>query len=148
LKAPGEDTSAANSSWSELVSGIFIDVTKLLGQELELAKLGLQEDIRRSKAYFAFLIFGGAIAAMGLLMMLFMAAFLLNAGLKLPLWGCFGIVGGLTFLVGGLLVVAAKIKNPIVDFSPQRSAEAIKEDFEWISSSIKTSKIGNKLGPH
>ena len=148
MKAIGEDISAANSSWSELVSGIFIDVAKLLGHELELAKLELQEDIQRTKAYFAFLIFGGAIAAMGLLMMLIMAALLLNAGLKLPLWACFGIVGGLTFLGGGLLVVEAKTKNGKVDFIPQRSAEAIKEDFKWISSSIKTSKIGNKLGPH
>jgi len=148
LKAAGEDISAANSSWSELVSGIFIDVAKLLGQELELAKLELQEDLQRTKAYLSFLIFGGAIAAMGLLMMLIMAALLLNAGFKLPLWACFGIVGGLTFLGGGLLVVAAKTKNGKVDFIPQRSAEAIKEDFKWISSSIKTSKIGNKLAPH
>ena len=80
-----EDSRVANWSWSDLVSGIFIDVAKLLAQELELAKLELQEDIRRTKAYFALIILGGSIATMGLLLMLLMAAFLLNAATKLPL---------------------------------------------------------------
>ncbi len=54
-----------------------------------------------------------------------------------------------TFLVGGGLVIVAKVKNTRVDFIPQRSAEAVKEDFEWISSSInKTSKSGNKPAQH
>jgi len=59
-----EDSRVANWSWSDLVSGIFIDVAKLLAQELELAKLELQ-DIRHTKAYFALIILGGSIATMG-----------------------------------------------------------------------------------
>ena len=144
---PREDRLVLNSSWSDLLSGIFIDVAKLLAQELELAKLKLQEELRQTKAYFALVILGGFIAAMGLLMMLLMAVFLLNADVKLPLWECFGI-GGVTFFVGGGLVIAAKVKNTKVDFVPQPSAEAVKEDFEWISSSIKTSKSGNKPAQH
>jgi len=143
-----EDSHALNSSWSELVSGILVDAAKLLAQELELAKLELQEDLRRTTAYFALMIFGGSIAAMGLLMLLLMAAFLLNADIKLPLWVCFGIIGGVTFLVGGGLMIAAKIRNAKIDFIPQRSAEAVKEDFEWISSSIKTSKNENRPAQH
>jgi hypothetical protein len=77
-----------------------------------------------------------------------MAAFLLNADIKPPLWACFGIIGGVTFFVGGALVIAAKVKNTKVDFVPQRSAEAIKEDFQWISSSIKASKSENKPAQH
>ena len=50
--------------------------------------------------------------------------------------------------MGCALVIAAKVKNAKIDFIPQRSAEAVKEDFEWISSSIKTSKSGNKLAQH
>jgi uncharacterized membrane protein YqjE len=143
-----EYNSSESSSWSDLLSGIFVDVAKLFAQELELAKLELQEDIRRVKVYFALLILGVSIAAMGLLMILVMAAFLLNTGTILPLWACFGIVGGITFLIGGIFLLTAKNKNSKVDFIPQRAAEAVKEDFEWISSSIKTSKIGNKLGQH
>jgi Putative Actinobacterial Holin-X, holin superfamily III len=145
---PREDRLVLNSSWSDLLSGIFIDVAKLLAQELELAKLKLQEELRQAKAYFALVILVGFIAAMGLLMMLLMAVFLLNADVKLPLWECFGIIGGVTFFVGGGLVIAAKVKKTKVDFVPQPSAEAVKEDFEWISSSIKTSKSGNKPAQH
>ena len=82
---PREDRLVLNSSWSDLLSGIFIDVAKLVPQELELAKLKLQEELRQAKAYFVLVILGGFIAAMGLLMMLLMAAFLLNAATKLPL---------------------------------------------------------------
>jgi len=139
---------AENTTWSNLLSGIFIDVTKLVAQELELAKLELQADIRRTKAYFALMILGGFIAGMGLLILLVMAAHLLNSGTKLPLWVCFGIVGGTTLLVGGVLLIVAKIKNSKIDFIPQRSAEAVKEDLEWIRSSIKTSRIEQKPGPH
>ena len=56
---PREDRPILNSSWSDLLSGIFIDIAKLLAQELELAKLELQEDLRRTKAYFALVILGG-----------------------------------------------------------------------------------------
>jgi uncharacterized membrane protein YqjE len=142
------DANITNSSWSDLLSGIFIDVAKLLAQELELAKLELQEDIQRAKGYFALLVIGGSMAAIGLLFLLLMAAFLLNTGTRLPLWACFGIIGGVIFIVGAGLLVAGKIKNSEVDFVPQRSAEAVKEDFEWISSSIKTSKSANKLAQH
>ncbi len=56
---PREDRLVLNSSWSDLLSGIFIDVAKLLAQELELAKLKLQEELRQAKAYFALVILGG-----------------------------------------------------------------------------------------
>ena len=137
-----------SSSWSDLLSGIVVDAAKLLAQELELAKLELQEDIQRTKALFALLMIGGALAALGLLFLLVMAAFLLNAGMRLPLWACFGIIGGVIFVLSGVFLITARIKNAKVDFVPQRSAEAVKEDFEWISSSIKTSKSANKPAPH
>jgi len=127
---------------------MFFDAAKLLAQELELAKLELQQDIERTKAYIALLMIGGALATMGLVFLLVMAAFLLNAGTRLPLWACFGIIGGVIFVLGAVLLVTAKTKNARIDFIPQRSAEAIKEDFECISSSIKTSKSANRPAPH
>jgi uncharacterized membrane protein YqjE len=148
MREPGPGNSPIQPSWSDLLSGIFLDATKLLAQELELAKLELQEDIQRTKAFIGLLMVGGALAAIGLVFLLAMAAFLLNAGTHLPLWACFGIIGGVIFVLGAVFLITAKMRNVKVDFIPQRSAEAVKEDFEWIQSSIKTSKSANRPAPH
>jgi hypothetical protein len=143
-----EHDSVARESWSDLIGGIFIDATKLLAEELQLAKLKLKADLQRAKVSFVLLILGGLTAAMGLLMILVMAAFILNVTLNLPLWACFGIIGAGMLFLGGVLLMAAKLKSAQVDFIPQRSTEAVKEDFQWIRSSIKTSKIANEPGRH
>jgi len=148
MREPTPEKSTTDSSWSDLLSGILLDAAKLLAQELELAKIELQEDIRRTKAYIGLFMIGGALATTGLLFLLVMAVFLLNAGTPLPLWACFGIIGGVVFVLGAVFLIAGRMRNAKVDFIPQRSAEAVKEDFEWISPSIKTSKSANRPAPH
>lgn len=140
--------SAEDSSWSELLSGIVSDVAQLFAHEIELAKLELKEDIRATKAFVGFLVVGASIAAMGFFMILVMLAYLLNAKTILPLWGCFGIVGGGTFLVGAAFLMWSNHKKATVDFIPQRATEAVKEDIGWISSSIRTSQSGNRHERH
>jgi len=143
-----EPHSVENASWSGLVSGIVIDTAQLFAHELELAKLELQEDIRNTKVFIGFLLFGLAIASMGFLMILMLFAYLINATTIIPLWGCFGIVGGITLLIGAAFLVWGINRKPDIDLIPQRAAEAVKEDIEWISSSIKTSRIAKKHAPH
>jgi hypothetical protein len=138
----------ADSSWSALLSGIVNDVAQLFAQEIELAKLEVREDIRAAKAFIGLLVLGGSIAAMGFFMILIMFAYLLNANTIVPLWGCFGIVGGITSLGGVGLLIWSNHKKADVDFIPQRATEAVKEDIGWISSSIKTSKSGNGHEQH
>ena len=138
----------ADSSWSALLSGIVNDVAQLFAQEIELAKLEVREDIRAATAFIGLLVLGGSIAAMGFFMILIMFAYLLNANTTVPLWGCFGVVGGITSLVGVGLLIWSNHKKADVDFIPQRATEAVKEDIGWISSSIKTSKSGNGHEQH
>ena len=135
-----------NTSLSALVSGIFTDAARLFALELDLARIDILEDIRRAQGFFTLLMLGLTIAAIGLAMVLAMAAFLVNASAALPLWACFGIIGGITFLVGAAFIVWAYGKRAQVDFIPQRIAEAVKEDIQWIVSSIKTAKIGSTRG--
>ena len=138
---------ALNSSLSALVSGIFIDAARLFALELDLAKVDVWEDIRNAKEFFTLLMLGLTVAAIGLGMVLVMAALLVSVGTALPLWACFGIIGGITFLIGAAFIARANAKKAHVDFIPQRIAEAVKEDIQWINSSIKTLKNGKKLEP-
>jgi len=143
-----EPESAENSSWSSLISGILIDAAQLLAHELELAKLEVQSEIRSVKASVGLLLLGLSIATVGLLLILVMLAYVLSANTTVPLWGSFGIIGTMTFLIGVGFVIWANSKKAEVDLIPQRAAEAVKEDIKWIRSSIKTSRIGKKPVPH
>ena len=136
-----------NTSLSALVTGIFTDAARLFALELDLARIDIWEDIRRAQEFFTLLMVGLTIAAIGVALVLVMAVFLVNAGTALPLWLCFGIIGGITFVVGAAFIIWANAKRAHVDFIPQRIAEAVKEDIQWISSSIKTSKIEKKHEP-
>ena len=83
-----------------------------------------------------------------MLLILVMMAYLLSANTTVPLWGSFGIIGTVTFLIGVGFVIWANSKKPEVDLIPQQAAEAVKEDIKWIRSSLKTSRIGKKPVPH
>jgi uncharacterized membrane protein YqjE len=137
IDAPG------NVSWSTLLNGIVSDLTRLFGQELELAKLEIREDIRNAKALVTSLILGLLVTGMGVLMLIVMVALALATYTIIPMWGCFGIVGGVMCLMGAGLLLWVKGKKTDIDFIPQRATEAVKEDIGWISSSIRTSKSEN-----
>ena len=146
--ARNEPHSMENSSWSELLSGIVNDVAQLFAREVELAKLEIFEDIRATKAFVVLLAVGGLIAAMGGFMILLMFAYLLNETTVLPLWGSFGVVGGIALLLGLGLLLWANHKKSDVDFVPQRATKAIKEDIGWIKSSLRISRSANGHAQH
>ena len=58
-----------------------------------------------------------------------MTVLFVNTDTTLSLWVCFGIVGGITFLIGAAFLAWANTRNR-VDFIPERTAEALKESIE------------------
>jgi len=51
---------------------------------------------------------------------------------SVPLWACFGIVGAVFGVVGGLMIGAAKNKLETTPLLPEKSAEALKENVECL----------------
>jgi hypothetical protein len=56
-----------------------------------------------------------------------MLVHVLAASTTVPLWGCYGIVGGLLAVLGGVLLAVAKTKADELDVVPLRPVERIKE---------------------
>jgi hypothetical protein len=56
-----------------------------------------------------------------------MLVHLLASLTSIPLWGCYGIVGSLLFVVGGVLLLAANTKADEPDAVRLRSVKKIKE---------------------
>jgi hypothetical protein len=53
---------------------------------------------------------------------------------NLPLWACYGIVGGFLTIVGVVLLYAARSKASTIHLVPERTVETIRENVQWIKN--------------
>lgn len=123
----------SDTSMTQLISGIISDAQDLVKQQLAMFRTELKHDVRRTKDALVALVTGLALVSVGATLLCFMAVYGLSAATELPLWACFGIVGG-TLAAGGGLAFYLSLRqfnefNPM----PDESAQALKENMQWIS---------------
>jgi len=126
---------------AQLVSELVSDAKQLLRQEVALAKHEIQEEIRKTKVAVVSLGAGIAIAALGGLLLIIMLVHLLNALTELPLWACYGIVGGICALVGIVLLYMGKKQMARIDMVPQQTVETMRENVRWIKEKAISDRI-------
>jgi hypothetical protein len=114
-------------SFVSLIGGIANDAKDLLLQEVALTKLEVQNELRKAKSKAIALGIGLGISTLGGICLVLTLVHLLAALTAIPLWGCYGIVGSLLIVVGGVLLVAAKTKADELDAVPLRPLKRIKE---------------------
>jgi hypothetical protein len=115
-----------------LVSGILDDAQELFRQQALLLRREIQEDVRKTKEAAIPLLIGLWLALLGsILLSATLALVLVAAGL--PEWASFAIVGTAIFLFGGGLFYVGKKKFDSFDPLPEQSAEALKENLEWLA---------------
>ena len=119
-------------SLAQLLSGIVNDAKELLRQELALAKYEIREDLRKTKTAILSLGVGIGVTAIGGLLLILMLVHLLNALTGLPLWACYGIVGAVFVIVGGVLLLIGKNTIARIDVVPPQTVETMKENVQWI----------------
>jgi putative superfamily III holin-X len=124
----------SDATISALVRGIAKDLQELLKQQLALFKYELQDDLARTKTAGRFLVVGLVALMMGAGLLLLTLVFFLNWATTLPLWGCFGIVGGVLTLAGGILVGMGKKKLSALKLLPVQSAQALKENLRCMTN--------------
>jgi len=126
--------------FASLLGGIANDAKDLLLQEVALTKLELQYELRKAKTAAIALSIGiGTIATGGILLML-MVVHVLDALTVVPLWGCYGIVGSVLVVLGGVLLAAGKTKAEELDVVPQRTVHRIKESAQWLTTQTTSDK--------
>lgn len=140
VQAPVEER-----SFTSLVTGIVNDVGDLIKQEFRFASAELKTDLRKTGEASRSLAIGIALAFLGLIPLLLMLVHLLHwltipqGGVSeqaaLPLWACYGIVGGLLAGGGAALAWAGKKKFDSFNPLPDETAKNIKENLEWITNS-------------
>jgi len=123
--------SGPDSGMGELVAGIVQDAQELIGQQLALFKQEVRQDLKRARDGAGFMAAAAGACLIGSLLLVLMLVHLLNwlAPDNLPLWSCYGIVGGVLALIGAVLAWRAtqKFERAL----PEKTVKALEENLEW-----------------
>jgi hypothetical protein len=115
-----------------LVRGIIADAQHLIGQQLSMFRQEIRDDVRKGKQVILILVVGVGITVGANVLLLLMLPLLLNWAVPvLPLWTCFGIIGGVLAPVGGILLYLGVRKIESFDLLSNQAVEAFKESMTW-----------------
>ena len=139
-----QTTTGTPGNMAPLVAGIIDDLQELIKQNLALFKVEVREDFKKTKEAAASLGVGIGLAVVGALHLTLMLVFLLwwafdstaRSASGLPLWVCFAIVGGVFLGVGAALYFKGKKKLDSFNPLPDETADALKENVQWIKNRI------------
>jgi hypothetical protein len=122
-------------SVTKLVSGIVSDAEELFKQQFELLKHEVHEDIRKTKEVGLTFGLGAGLALVGAILLVQMLVYLTEWLVpQLPLWASYGIWGALTFAGGAILFWVGKTTLEHFNPLPQKTAEALKENVQWLTN--------------
>jgi len=122
----------AEPSVTTLVTGIIHDAQRLIEQQLNLFRQEVREDLRKTKEASYFLGVGLAVCFLATLLVMLMVPLLLSwLWPTLPLWGSFGIVGGVLAVVGAALVFTAVRQFESFNPLPDQTVAALRENVQW-----------------
>ena len=130
----------AAPSLAALLGGIMHDAKDLLIQELTLATLEGHEELRHIKTAALSLGIGIGIVAVGGMLLSMMLVHMLAAYTAMSLWGCYGIVGSVLVILGGVLLASGKYKIEEIDVMPQ-TVETMKENTQWLTEQLTSDTI-------
>ena len=127
-------------SLAALLGGIMKDAKDLLVQELTLAQLEGQDELSQIKTAALLLGIGIGVSAVGGMLLSMMLVHVLAAYTDMPLWGCYGIVGSVVAVLGGVLLAAGTHKAEEINVLPQ-TVETIKENAQWLTEQMTSDTI-------
>ncbi|HJZ59367.1 MAG TPA: phage holin family protein [Gemmataceae bacterium] len=118
-----------------LLGTIARDAKRLVGQQLELFRAELGQELRQAGGAAASVAAGGGLAAAGGLFGGFMLAHLIRRLTGAPLWACYGLVGGSLGTAG--LALLRSGRNAIADLRPlPQTTGALGENLEWLAREL------------
>jgi hypothetical protein len=121
---------------TQLLTGLMHDATALLRQAWALATHEIRAELWNIMLAVMSLGIGVGLAAIGGWLLILMLVHLLDALTALPLWACYGLVGGLFAGVGVVLLVLGKRKLARLHLVPQKTAETMQENVQWFTEQL------------
>lgn len=111
----------AEPGWGSLLTGITAEAKELLLLEVALKKLEVQYELTKAKSAAISLGIAIGTVAVGVMLLALTAVHGLAAQSAIPLWACYGIVGGVIAAIGAVGLVFARSKAVKLDIAPRPS---------------------------
>jgi len=127
---PQDDRKTNEPSLTSLITGIVGDVQDLLEKQFTLLKTEAKQELKAARNSAIGLGTGSIIAGVGVIFLLLMAAHALAAYNVLPLWGAYGVIGGILALIGGGLLAYGAREAADVELPPPQTTQALKENLQ------------------
>jgi len=127
------------ASIGELFRQLAQDSTTLIRQEVALAKTEVRENVKVAARDMTMIAVGGAIAAVGALVLTAFLVILLGS-LLLNYWLAALIVGLLFVVIGGTLAWTNVNRLREAEMKPEHTIESLKEDKEWLQDEIREAR--------
>ncbi len=134
-------SSHPEASLASLIGGIVSDAKDLLVHEFTLAKLEMQDEVRKTKSAALTFAIGAGIAAVGGLLLIFMLVYFLAAFTPIPLWGCYGIIGAVLLIAGLISLSYGKTTAAQIDVVPPQTATTLKENAQWLKEQTTSNRV-------
>jgi len=113
---------------SSLAEGAIQDLEKLVRQNFELLQSEMTQQLEDVKNAALSMGVGAGLAATGVILGTVGLVHLVHRTFRLPLWACYGLVGGALGAVGGELLCTGARKVADVQLIPRQTAEVLKEE--------------------
>jgi len=134
-------TPVKKMDFQELVEGIAHDTSELIGQQTELLRTEVAQEFNRAGEAAVLIAAGGGLTAASGLLTGMMVAHLLHRTVGLPLWLCYGAVGGGIGAAGVGLLQAGRAEVAKVELiPPPETAKALQENAAWLKRQVLPEK--------
>ena len=122
-------------SVTSVVQGIIHDAQELITQQFDLVRAEIKDEVRKVKEAGVALAVGLMLVVPGCFMLCMMIPQLLNWLVPaLPLWACYGIVGGAVVAVGVVSLYMGARKLGTLNPMASQSMAALKENVKWMTN--------------
>ena len=129
-----ENVQSDAPSMASLVGGIITDATRLVRQEIALARREVQAELDKAKVASVSLAIGAGLSMFGAIFLGLMVVFLLHEVGGLALWASFLIVGGVVAVAGAILLYAGIREVSKISLVPPQTAETLQENVQWLQN--------------
>lgn len=130
--APPPMEPSAEPSLAQLVGNLMDDARALFRGELELARAELRDELSKARRAGIVLGVGGALAAVGALLLVLMLVQMLIAFAGMAPWLAYMLVGGGLTIVGVMALVVGARRAQTIDPVPRETLESVRKDVEWL----------------
>jgi hypothetical protein len=135
MQRMNENRSLENRPLGDLFGDLATDMSNLVRQEVNLAKVEITQKAKYVGRNVGYLVIGGAVAYAALLAII--AAIIILLAKVVPDWGSALIVGVVVGGIGWLLIGKAMMALQKADLTPRETVETLKEDATWMKEQIK-----------